>query len=442
MSFSYNEKMKREYRQMFDAAIIRSGREDEVAWCVKQIEHYKPYYERIAAVIGCPWWFCGLIHGMEASFKWGWLANGDSLNGKTVRVPKNLVVPGRTPPYDFVEAGVVSLKHHGLDVNKDWSLERCLYWLESYNGWGYRYHDDNSDYLWSFTNFEKAGRYVADGKWDPNVWSNQVGCVAMLKGLIAKGIVNFEPGQTDPGIEQMAGWFEAYRIDENGQTRTGLAFLTGAEPRATWDGTDVEAMMAFLKRFPNANSILVAPASKPWPGKLEPEPKPEQPAGEIFLRVSRIKAGKLNSDGLEDLKLELVGTVEPAWTCQSGRVGKQVFEKGGPHNVAGSGYPCPQGEYYVQNFAWSPKGKDDWTGSRGAGLGPLFVRFDPKFQTPRSAFGFHWDSNHPSNTATTRESPSAGSAGCVVFRRLEELQRFAAVLRKYDPRKFVVEWGL
>lgn len=440
-SYTYNARMKKEYREMFDAAVIRQDGVAGAARCVASIEKNKALYEGIAAQIGCPWWFVGLIHGMEIGFAIGWLANGDSLSGPTKRVPAGLVVPGKRPPFDFVDAAVVSLKHKALEKETDWSLEHCLYLLEAYNGFGYRSHGDNSDYLWSFTNFEKPGRYVADGEWDPTAMSGQIGCVAMLKGLISKGLVEFEVSPQDPGIEQMAGWFEGFRIDQNGQVLTGLVFNTGADARVTWEGVDIDAFIAFRKRFPNASNVLIAPHTKAWPGNLpKPEPKPE-PAGEVFLKITRPAAGRLNSDGLEDLRLELMGTNEAPWLVQSGRVGKQTFEVGGRDSGSGTGFPCPQGEYVVRDFRWYG-GKDNWNASGGAGLGPMFVPFDPKFDTGRGAFGIHWDSNHPKNTAITRESPSAGSAGCLVHLNLDEHKRLAAALRKHDPRRISVQWGL
>ena len=445
-SYPYNARLKREYREMFDAAVIRSDKVGATAACVDNILANRSRYEAIAAGVGCPWWFVGLIHGMEISFRIGWLANGDPLTGKTVRVPKGLVVPNRVPPYDFAEAGIVSLKHAGLDTIRDWSLEHCLYQLEKYNGFGYRSHGDNSDYLWSFTNFEKAGRYTEDGNWNPTAWSNQVGCVAMLKGLMARGAVSLEASPVDPGIDQLVGWFEAFRLDQDGRVVTGLAAMQGSQARATWTGTDVDSLIAFRKRFPNAGTILVASADKAWPGEiaLPPPPSPVPPSEEIYLRVTRNAPGRRNADGLEELTLVLEGTTERSWNVQSGVPGsaKQTFEIGGRDSGSGTGYPCPQGEYFVRDFKWADGKKDNWEGSQGVGLGPLFVPFDPKFETRRGAFGFHWDSNHPQNVRATRESPFAGSAGCLVFRDLSELKRFAAALRKYDPRRLSVQWGL
>jgi lysozyme family protein len=351
-SYPYGSKLKREYREMFDAAIIRPDGISGVASCVASIEKNKGLYQGIASQIGCPWWFVGLIHGMEIGYKIGWLANGDPLSGATTHEPKGLVVPGKRAPYDFVDAAIVSLKHEALEKETDWSLEHCLYLLEAYNGFGYRGHGDNSDYLWSFTNFEKPGRYTADGEWNPTAMSGQIGCVAMLKGLMAKGLVKFES-------------------DEGNEMPT-----------------------------------------------------------EIFLKITR--TGRSNSRGLEVLKLEVVNGAGEVWLCHSGAPGRQVFQKGAPGNIPGTLYPCPQGEYSVEDISWA-NGKDNYSANHGPGLGPVFVPFNPKFATKRGAFGFHVDEN---------AATSPGSAGCIVLDNIEELKRFVAMLRKYDPRRLSVQWGL
>ncbi len=54
---------------------------------------------------------------------------------------------------------------------------------------GYRQHGIHSPYVWACTDQYAKGRYVADGKFDANAETRQCGAVAMLKGLIAAGVV-------------------------------------------------------------------------------------------------------------------------------------------------------------------------------------------------------------------------------------------------------------
>ena len=67
----------------------------------------------------------------------------------------------------------------------DWSLERLLYELEGYNGWGYRlFHAHvKSPYLWSFSNHYTSGKYVADGRWSDTAVSRQCGAALIIKRL-------------------------------------------------------------------------------------------------------------------------------------------------------------------------------------------------------------------------------------------------------------------
>ncbi len=55
-----------------------------------------------------------------------------------------------------------------------------------------------SPYLWSFTNHYTKGKYVADGKFDPNAPSDQVGAMALLKQLVTDGLVVGQSGEVKP----------------------------------------------------------------------------------------------------------------------------------------------------------------------------------------------------------------------------------------------------
>jgi hypothetical protein len=54
-----------------------------------------------------------------------------------------------------------------------------------YNGLGYASKGVPSPYLWAGTNQYSSGKYVADGKHDPNHVDQQLGCVAMLLSMMA-----------------------------------------------------------------------------------------------------------------------------------------------------------------------------------------------------------------------------------------------------------------
>jgi len=160
---------------------------------------------------------------------------------------------------------------------------------------------------------------------------------------------------------------------------------------------------------------------------------PVPPVGEVTLKFSREAPGVLDSRGLEVLKLELMqdGQVLQSWKACSGQpYSYQNFICGGVGERAGSMYPCGSGEYSVEDFYWYG-GKDNWNASGGAGLGPLFIPFNPTFSTPRGSYGIHFDSN---------AGTSPGSAGCCTLNSMEDLKSVCAALRKYDPRKMSVIW--
>jgi lysozyme family protein len=74
----------------------------------------------------------------------------------------------------------------------DWSVAGICFKLEGYNGWGYRKHGINSPYLWSFSNNYERGKYVADGHWDANAVSKQVGAVTALKKMVDDHLVSLK----------------------------------------------------------------------------------------------------------------------------------------------------------------------------------------------------------------------------------------------------------
>jgi lysozyme family protein len=68
----------------------------------------------------------------------------------------------------------------------DWTAGGVLTLTVLYNGTGYEdFHHEASPYDWGATNIEQEGKYIADGRYDAHVWDTQLGCAAMLKGMMA-----------------------------------------------------------------------------------------------------------------------------------------------------------------------------------------------------------------------------------------------------------------
>jgi lysozyme family protein len=65
-----------------------------------------------------------------------------------------------------------------------WTWTRACYEGELFNGFGPRAHGRRTGYLWSWTNIYTGGKYVADGKWDPDHVDEQCGMVPMMAALL------------------------------------------------------------------------------------------------------------------------------------------------------------------------------------------------------------------------------------------------------------------
>ena len=151
------------------------------------------------------------------------------------------------------------------------------------------------------------------------------------------------------------------------------------------------------------------------------------------LRLSR--TGKVDGRGLELLRLQEVvdGIPMAELMVVSGAPGAQKFRKG-RDSKTGSLEPLPEGRYGIEDIDWKA-GKDNYQGNWGPGLGPVWVgiHYQAPGQTDRSALGMHLDENQGSNP---------GTAGCVGFRSVADLQRFVTLLRAHDPQLLFVDWGL
>lgn len=138
-------------------------------------------YEAVAKSTGVPWDVIAVIHYRESTNSFaGVLHNGQKIIGtgkKTTLVPK-----GRGPFKTWEEAAIDALVncHPFLARNKDWSLANTLDKLEAYNGLGYKQKGRPSPYLWAGTDQYTKGKYVADGKYDPNHVDKQLGVAALL----------------------------------------------------------------------------------------------------------------------------------------------------------------------------------------------------------------------------------------------------------------------
>jgi|GEM_PF-2221223 len=181
------------YTTLFQACVVHPQFTHAIDAIIETAVANQNRYQTVATALGgkIPWYFIAIIHNMEASqnFK-RHLHNGDPLTARTVHVPANRPASG-TPPFTWEQSAEDALTLEGIQKKTEWALTDILYTMEGYNGWGYHiYHPTvNTPYLWSGSNNYVKGKYGADGKWDADLVSVQIGGAVILKRMVEKGIL-------------------------------------------------------------------------------------------------------------------------------------------------------------------------------------------------------------------------------------------------------------
>lgn len=183
------------YRVAFDDFTVRTEYKGAVSWYIRAISRFRPRYEKVEVLTGVPWYVVGVVHALEGSFNFrGHLHNGDyPLSSRTHNVPANRPKVW-LPPSDWESSAKDALDQMGFSGKTDWTVERTLYRLESYNGFGYRKRRILSPYLWSFSDKYSSGKFYEDRKFDKSKKSQQCGAAVMLRGLIRAGDIQLEHG--------------------------------------------------------------------------------------------------------------------------------------------------------------------------------------------------------------------------------------------------------
>ncbi len=243
-------------------------------------------YTAVGDPLGIPWWFIAGLHLLESSYNFGThLHNGDSLNGRTHRVPAGRPaaepVNGRLP-YTWEESARDALTGERLDGLQDWTLSRALYRWEAYNGFGYRPRIVPTPYLWSFSNVYTKGKYVGDGVFSPTAVSKQVGAAVLLKALV--DLSEIDDVQTERVVEGDGDLVDSDNADISdvaqgtspnidGQVSTNVTFQNYFQDRLP-EVTDFEWHEFLVKGGSHSNSAHAAfglntdPPEDKWPNVL------------------------------------------------------------------------------------------------------------------------------------------------------------------------------
>lgn len=187
------------YAKQWDHTEVRPSKLAEFNRIAKRLVAAKDRYIVVQNKTGVPWYVIALIHEREASQNFNTqLGQGDPLSRVSTHIPKGM--GPYTGPGAWERAAEDALHLDKLDQVKDWRLEKCLYYLELYNGWGYHSHGVPSAYVWAGSTVYSSGKYVADGVWSSSAVDTQAGCAPLLKCMMALD-ASIQPKRETSGIE-------------------------------------------------------------------------------------------------------------------------------------------------------------------------------------------------------------------------------------------------
>ncbi len=161
-------------------------------------------YQAISAKTGVPWYVIAAIHYRECSYNFNQnIANGDSLQRKTVRVPAGRI-PGVAPPYTFEQAAIDALTSDNRFKGVAWgSIPDMAWFLESYNGLGYLYKGRPSPYLLAGSQHYAGGLFVGDGNYSASTVDGRTGTLPIIYYILnsKRTMVPASPPPTTPQIQ-------------------------------------------------------------------------------------------------------------------------------------------------------------------------------------------------------------------------------------------------
>ncbi|RPE05567.1 hypothetical protein EGT74_24605 [Chitinophaga lutea] len=185
-------------KEMF--LICKVSNPDQVDAVIQKIEAGKPRYQFVAQITGVPWFFISVVHQLESGGKFTThLHNGDPLTARTKKHPAGRPLNGE-PPFTWEESAVDALTLMGYARKEakpgekkteslTWGITSILDRLERYNGLGYRKVGIPSPYLWSGSQHYEKGKFVADGEYNPNAVSKQIGAAVILVRMMDRGLI-------------------------------------------------------------------------------------------------------------------------------------------------------------------------------------------------------------------------------------------------------------
>lgn len=150
----------------------------------------KSLYIASEAATGVPWFFIAGLHYRERGCNFMYqVLNGEPYRFKTTKVPV-----GYGPWPDWPSSTRFAMAHWKMKFpewkDKTLIVPKMIMEWEDWNGEGYEnWHKKDSPYSWSGSDHGLGlGKYASDGKYDPNMVDQQVGCAVLLRAAMDRGI--------------------------------------------------------------------------------------------------------------------------------------------------------------------------------------------------------------------------------------------------------------
>ncbi|MFO1080244.1 MAG: peptidoglycan-binding protein [Reyranellaceae bacterium] len=207
-----------EYRRLWDTMTISADWQKKARAIVDRILANHARYDSAVAGTTVPWWFVAIVHAMECSLRFDQhLHNGDPLTARTVRVPRNRP-PSGSAPFTWEQSASDAIAYERLTEIASWSLEDALFNWHRYNGINneYKRRGIPTPYLWSGSQHYRKGKYVADGVFDPEAVSAQVGAAVLLRTLVDLKAVTLGDTAIESNPAAAAGNPAVLSIDTSG----------------------------------------------------------------------------------------------------------------------------------------------------------------------------------------------------------------------------------
>lgn len=197
-----------------------------------------PRYKALEVVSNVPAAFIMCAHERESGGNWNtYLGNGQALNRVTTIVPK-----GRGPFKTFEEGALDAFALEKLGSGgirlSDWDEAMLCFWMEKFNGFGYRQRGLRSPYLWGGTNHQQPGKYTSDNHFDPTFMDPQLGGMAVYGELVRQEpSLNLGGNAMDPAFLNRKIMIGDVLVQNGGIKQLQIALnMLGADPRLVEDG--------------------------------------------------------------------------------------------------------------------------------------------------------------------------------------------------------------